>query len=128
MASQGAPLLSLDPRPTEGPIRVLVVEDDAEAAEAVRLTLTAAGENAFAVERCANLVEAMERLSRPGVDVVLLDPGLPELSGFKSHRALDYAAGRAVPVVIYAPGEERLAGAGPRLDWIDRIARLNSQG
>ncbi len=38
--------------------------------------------------------------SKPGLDVVLLDLGLPELNSYKSYRAIDVAAGPRVPVVI----------------------------
>jgi len=105
MASYCEPRLSLAPGSIEDSIRVLVVEDDADSAELVRLNLTGFGESNFIVERCQNLVDAMARLRQPGIDVVLLDLGLPELSGFKSHRAIDYAAGREVPVVIYTADE-----------------------
>ncbi len=82
------------------PIQVLLVEDSAEAAELVQIYLAEEGAKPFRVEWACNLVEAMARLAQPGLDVVLLDLGLPELSSYKSYRAIDVAAGPQVPVVI----------------------------
>jgi DNA-binding response OmpR family regulator len=82
------------------PIQVLLVEDSAEAAQLVQVFLDDEETKPFRVEWACNLVEAMARLAQPGLDVVLLDLGLPELSSYKSYRAIDVAAGPQVPVVI----------------------------
>ncbi len=69
------------------PIQVLLVEDDPEAAELAKIHLTEDGEDPFRVEWNTSLLEAMGRLAKPGIDVVLLDSGdagierLQELSG-----------------------------------------------
>lgn len=84
------------------PIQVLLVEDDPEAAEFVKISL-AEGENAgedFQIEWVSNLVHALVRLSQPGIDVVVLDLGLPELTGYKSYRVIEAASGNGLPVVI----------------------------
>jgi DNA-binding response OmpR family regulator len=83
------------------PVQVLLVEDDPDAARLVTFHLSDKGERTFAVEWRSNLVDAMNRLARPGIDVVLLDLGMPELSGYKSYRAVELAAGRNIPVVIF---------------------------
>ncbi len=59
----------------------------------------------FRVEWTRNLLQAMIRLARPGIEVVLLELGLPELNGFKSFRAIDVAADSKVPVVILTSDE-----------------------
>jgi len=92
------------PEPRAGvarPIQVLLVEDDADAAELVRIRLTEDSEDPFRVEWSPNLFEAMNRLTDPGIDVILLDLGLPELSGYRSYRAIEAAAGHRIPVVIF---------------------------
>src|SRR5271165_2084452 len=61
------------------PITVLVVEDDEEAAFMAQIWLTQAGDGQFRMEWSASLRQAMARLGRPGIDVVLLDLGMPEL-------------------------------------------------
>jgi DNA-binding NarL/FixJ family response regulator len=48
-----------------------------------------------------NLIEAMKRLAHPGIDVIVLDLGLPESSGCLSYRAIDAAAKHRVPIVIF---------------------------
>jgi two-component system, OmpR family, catabolic regulation response regulator CreB len=92
----------------ERTIQVLMVEDDPEAAELAKAYLTADGNDAFYVEWSSNLFKAMYRLKQPGIDVVLLDLGMPELSGYKSHRAIESAAGRPVPVVILTADDRSL--------------------
>jgi CheY-like chemotaxis protein len=95
--------LDLDPRQGSGvarPIQVLLVEDDPEAAELVRIGLFEDDTDPFRVEWTANLIEAMNRLVDPGIDVILLDLGLPELTGYRSYRAIEAAADHRIPVVI----------------------------
>ena len=91
------------------PIQVLLVEDSPEAAELVKVYLSEDGAASFRVEWACNLVEAMTRLARPGLDVVLLDLGLPELSSYKSYRAIDVAAGPQLPVVILTSDERSVS-------------------
>lgn len=81
-------------------IQVLLVEDDADSAELTAASLREDWRYLFSVEWAANLVEAMIRLAQPGIDVVLLDLGMPELSGYKSFRAIESAAGRPIPIVV----------------------------
>src|SRR5579863_2681089 len=82
------------------PIQVLLVEDDPEMADLVQVSLFEDANERFYVEWAHNLVEALSRLSQPDIDVVLLDLGLPELSGYKSYRVIEATAGRNLPVVI----------------------------
>jgi DNA-binding response OmpR family regulator len=82
------------------PIQVLLVEDNTEAAWLVQMCLEGNEVEQFRVEWSQNLQQAMTRLAQPGIEVVLLDLGLPELNGYRSFRAIDAAAGGKVPVVI----------------------------
>lgn len=54
----------------------------------------------FRVEWTQTVLQAMTRLALPGIEVVLLDLGLPELNGYRSFRAIDAATNCKVPVVI----------------------------
>jgi DNA-binding response OmpR family regulator len=95
------------------PIQVLLVEDNVEAAELIRIYLkddeTA---DSFRVEWTPNVVEAMSRLAQPGIDVVLLDLGLPELSGYRSYRAIQAATTEyKPPVVIFTSDDSSLSRA-----------------
>lgn len=82
------------------PIQVLLVEDNAEAAWLVQSSLEGPEGEQFRVEWTLNLLEAMTRLALPGVEVILLDLGLPELNGYRSFRAIEAATHGKVPIVI----------------------------
>lgn len=87
------------PKAAVSPIRVLHIEDDPEHADLVKRWLTGDSLRNFSVEWISELTQALERLSEPGVDVVLLDLGMPELGGYKSHVAVR-AVAPSSPVVI----------------------------
>lgn len=70
---------------SEPAARVLVVEDEAAIADTVLYALRSEG---YAAEHCALGRPALERLRRGGVDVVVLDVGLPDLGGFEVCRQL----------------------------------------
>jgi DNA-binding response OmpR family regulator len=91
------------------PIQVLLIEDDPESAELVRIRLTEDAAQPFRMEWRPNLLEGMDRLIEPGIDVVLLDLGLPELSGYKSYQAVALAAGNRVPIVILTADDRALS-------------------
>ncbi len=88
------------------PIQVLLVEDNEDAAWLVQFCLTGEGEQ-FRIEWASDLLQAMSRLALPGIEVVLLDLGLPELDGYKSFRAIDAAADGRIPVVILTSDDSR---------------------
>jgi CheY-like chemotaxis protein/MinD-like ATPase involved in chromosome partitioning or flagellar assembly len=89
------------PRPpseTAG-IRVLLIEDDPDQAALAKALLSQPDEGPFEMEWSPNLVAAMNRLALPGIDVAVLDLGMPELAGPRSHRAIRLTAPE-IPVVI----------------------------
>ena len=79
------------------PIQVLLVEDDPDAAAFTNAQVSLSHDDIFRVEWKSNILNALSRLSMPGIDVVLLDLGMPELGGYKTHLAVKSAAGNAVP-------------------------------
>jgi DNA-binding response OmpR family regulator len=91
------------------PIQVLLVEDDAETAELLQMGLMDDTDGHFRSEWSRNLVEATKRLAHPGIDVIVLDLGLPESSGSTSYRAIDTAAAYRLPIVIYTSDDRSLS-------------------
>jgi sigma-B regulation protein RsbU (phosphoserine phosphatase) len=78
---------------------VLLIEDDEEAMFLVRFALQEHGKGAYRLEWVAGLSGGLERLQKPGVDLVLLDLGLPESSGPASYTWVREVAPE-VPVLV----------------------------
>jgi DNA-binding response OmpR family regulator len=91
------------------PIQVLLVEDNPEAAWLVQASLAETEVKQFQVEWAQTLYQGMKRLAVPGIEVILLDLGLPELDGYRSFRAIQSAMGRKVPVVILTSDDRVLS-------------------
>lgn len=91
----------------EEPLRVLLVEDNREAADLVRVYLSEQPEDRFHIEWIPDLLDAMFRLQHTGVDVVLLDLGLPEPDGDKSFRAIQGMTEGKIPIVILTSDDRR---------------------
>jgi CheY-like chemotaxis protein len=85
-------------RPSDGPYRVLVVEDDAATREILVRHLEHDG---LAVEEASNGREGLEALERQRVDLVLLDLMMPEMDGFEFVERLHRnEAWQRLPVVV----------------------------
>jgi DNA-binding response OmpR family regulator len=115
--------------------RILIVEDDSDMADLLRLTLTRAGhETSVAVTGA----EALRQARRSPPDLVLLDLILPEVNGFNVCETLRREPATAsVPIVVITalPGElPRLAGLemgatayfNKPFDLNDLLARVNN--
>ena len=89
--------------------RVLIAEDEAAIADAVLYALRSEG---YAAEHVVLGGEVLPRLRRGGIDLVILDVGLPDRSGFEVCR--DLRTTSAVPVVFLTA----------RNDEIDRVLGL----
>jgi DNA-binding response OmpR family regulator len=90
-------------------IRVLLIEDDADAATLARHYLTTPQDDMFRVEWIPDLLDAMFRLQHSGVDVVLLDLGLADIDGYKSFRAVDGMTEGKIPIVILTADDRRVS-------------------
>jgi len=91
------------------PARILVVEDEAAIADAILYALRSEGHGA---EHCALGQQALQRLREGGIDVVVLDVGLPDVGGFEVCRQLRTFS--QVPVIFLTA----------RNDEIDRVLGL----
>jgi DNA-binding NarL/FixJ family response regulator len=78
---------------------VLLVEDNEEAMFLVQCALEEYGNGAYRLEWVDGLAGGLARLSKGGVDLVLLDLGLPESSGAASYVRVREAA-PDVPVLV----------------------------
>ena len=84
-----------------GRLRLLITEDDAALAEALRFALTHAG---YAVDCVSDGAAADEALKQDVFDVLILDLGLPRLDGFEVLRRLR-RRNTALPVLILSGRE-----------------------
>jgi signal transduction histidine kinase len=101
----------------QGPRRILVVEDNTDAAEATKMLLTQLGHEVLIVNDGALAVEAAAAF-RP--DVILLDIGLPGVDGYelaRRFRALDETSGsRVIAVTGYGQPADRARSAAAGFD------------
>ncbi len=88
--------------------RVLVVEDDDDLRHIFRITLPLAG---FDVAEARTGLEALERIDHNPPDLVVLDLGLPEISGVVVREQIAaHAHTRQVPVVVVTGSDANLDG------------------
>jgi DNA-binding response OmpR family regulator len=80
----------------DGPVRILVVEDDPRLARFLERVLT---EEAFTVDRCSSGGDAVAQARAVGYDLVLLDWMLPELDGIEVCRQMR-RGGSTVPILM----------------------------
>lgn len=109
------------------PIRVLLVEDNPGDARLIVEMLRDVG-HIFAVEQVDRLDGALDRLARAGVDVVLLDLGLPDSQGLATFEAtLRGAAGEPI-IVISGLDDENLALEAVRSGAQDYLVKGRIEG
>lgn len=89
--------------------RILVVEDEVAIADTLLFALTGDG---FTAQRVTLAREALELLRGGGFDLVILDVGLPDMTGFEACKQLRQSS--AVPVMFLTA----------RADEIDRVVGL----
>jgi diguanylate cyclase (GGDEF)-like protein/PAS domain S-box-containing protein len=91
------------------PAKILLVENDPGAADKIRAALAAAGSGSFELEWVRQLSKGLARLSKRGIDAVLLKLSLPDSRGMESFDKL-FAAAPDVPILILVgSGSEALA-------------------
>lgn len=88
---------------SEMPSLVLLVEDDDQIAAPLIRTLEREG---YVVERVPAGLPAVERLGSPGVDLVLLDLGLPDIDGLEVCRRIRANGFTGAVLILTARGGE----------------------
>ena len=81
------------------PPKILLIESDPAAADAIRAALTAAGSGSFDVQWVRQLSEGLERLSKRGIAAVLLALSLPDSQGIETFDKV-FSAAPDVPILI----------------------------
>jgi diguanylate cyclase (GGDEF)-like protein/PAS domain S-box-containing protein len=79
--------------------KVLLIQDDPDAAKNICVELSSATGGTFEVEWVRNLSEGLERLSKNGIDAILLELSLPDSRGLETFDKLHTAAAD-VPILI----------------------------
>jgi two-component system, chemotaxis family, CheB/CheR fusion protein len=82
-------------------IRVLIVEDDSDTADAIRTVLTHWGHEVWAARDGATGIDLAARFQP---DMILLDLSLPDVDGFEVARQIRQQPGGGVPVLVAATG------------------------
>jgi diguanylate cyclase (GGDEF)-like protein/PAS domain S-box-containing protein len=90
------------------PPTILLIESDPAAADKIRAALAAAGGGSFEVEWVHQLSEGLERLSKGGIDAVLLELSLSDSHGIETFDKL-FSAAPDVPILVLGNGNEALA-------------------
>jgi two-component system, OmpR family, catabolic regulation response regulator CreB len=101
--------MGADSRPTSRLPSILVVEDEIAIADTLLFALQAEG---FGSRRVSLAQEALAALRSGGIDLVILDVGLPDMSGFECCKALRQFS--AVPVMFLTA----------RAEEVDRVVGL----
>src|SRR6202158_5836632 len=90
------------------PPKILLIQNDPAAADRIRAALAAAGSGSFDAEWVRHLSEGLARLSKRGVDAVLLELSLPDSHGLETFDKL-FLVAPDVPILILGNGNEALA-------------------
>ena len=86
------------------PTRVLVVDDDEDLRDLYRVTLNLAG---FETSTAANAIDALRRIDRDPPDAIVLDIGLPLISGIAVREDLAAQAHtRHIPILVVTGSPE----------------------
>jgi putative two-component system response regulator len=80
-------------------LSILIVEDNQADIDLIREALSGSGFVSFQIEAVSRLSEAIARLKNVGIDLVLLDLGLPDSQGLETFHKLSEATSH-IPVII----------------------------
>jgi diguanylate cyclase (GGDEF)-like protein/PAS domain S-box-containing protein len=89
-------------------MRDSIIQSDAAAADKIRAALTTGGSRSFELEWVLELSEGLARLSKGGIDAVLLELSLPDSHGLETFDKL-FNSVPEIPILILGNGNEALA-------------------
>src|SRR5450432_4802935 len=90
-------------------LQVLVVEDNAGDARLLREMFSKERPDSFELTHLLRMSEAVTHLAKGGVDIVLLDMGLPDAHGLDTVRRAHAAAPHVPVIALTGLGDETLA-------------------
>jgi PAS domain S-box-containing protein len=92
-----------------GPIRILLVEDEDACARLIQNLLTQWPYDAFSIRRADCLAAAFREAATGGIDLVLLDLGLPDSRGLDTFVRMQAAAAR-IPIIVLSGLDDETLG------------------
>ncbi len=112
------------------PLRVLLIEDDAEDAELIQglLSKVAAHSRKFRIECASRLKDGLERLASNDFDVVLLDLSLPDSQGLETFLQLKREESKIPVVVLTGLDDETVALEAVRQGAQDYLVKGDVDG
>jgi len=111
----------LDPSSAEPPIsRVLIVDDEPESLRAVARILKARG---FEVDTASNGIEALDRVEKSEIDVMLVDLVMPGMSGLEVLKRTKAASERLEVVIMTAFADVDTAVAAVKAGAYDFLTK-----
>lgn len=99
----------LDETSLKVPIKLLLVEDDFDFSNILKLGLRASREAFFDIQTAASFLEAFQLLGTKSFDLVLLDLELPDSHGIETFENLQVAAPQVPFVILSGVDDENLA-------------------
>jgi formate hydrogenlyase transcriptional activator len=98
----------------KSPLRILLIEDNAADARLLRGALSAEPPESFELTHLLRMNEAVVKIAKDDVDVVLLDLGLPDAHGLESVRRVVAAGPHATLIVLTGFDDDTLAASAIR--------------
>ena len=99
-------------------IRTVIADDEPLARQTIR-TLLSADPQVYVVGEARNGAEALEAISKPGVDLLFLDIRMPGLNGFEVLEA----AGDTAPAIIFVTAYDEYAVEAFRAEALDYLLK-----
>ena len=109
-------------------LRILIVEDNPADTDFIQELLPVTGPVSFQVESVVRLSEALTRLERKGIDLVLLDLGLPDSQGLQTFHKLREAVPGVPVVVLTGTNDHEMAVRAVRDGAQDYLVKGQVQG
>ena len=109
-------------------VEVLLIEDNPADADLVRGHLSAVAHTQFNLQWVELLAEGLQKIECGGIDVVLLDLGLPDSEGLDTFQAIHATSPRLPIIVLTGRDDEELALEAARRGAQDYLAKGQLDG